>query len=79
MEYEVNGDTPMWAKVLYRYGVPAAIALFLTYTLTHDVSANVAAMRAEHQELRFYLRAICINAAITDSDQARCVPPGEAR
>jgi hypothetical protein len=76
---QMNGDTPVWVKVLYRYGVPAVIALGLTYTLTHDVSANVAAMRAEHQEIRFYLRAICINGAFSDADRARCVPPGETR
>lgn len=75
MEDEMNGDTPVWAKVLYRYGVPAGIALFLTWTLTHDVSANVAAMRSEHQEIRFYLRALCFNAAQSEAETARCVPP----
>lgn len=79
MEDEMNGDTPVWVKVLYRYGVPAVIALGLTWTLTHDVSANVAAMRAEHMELRFYMRAICINSAQSEADMARCVPTGDVR
>lgn len=79
MEDHINGDTPVWVKVIYRYGIPAAIALFLTYSMTHDVSTNVAAMRAEHQELRFYLRAICVNAAVDDVAIARCVSPNEAR
>ncbi len=75
---EMNGNTPMWVKVLYRYGVPAVIALGLTWTLTHDVAANVSAMRAEHQEIRFYLRAICINSATSEAEWARCVPPTDA-
>jgi len=68
----MNGDTPLWVKVLYRYGVPAVIALGLTWTLTHDVAANVAAMRTEHLEIRIYLRAICLNAATDEIAIARC-------
>ena len=83
---EPNGDTPIWARILYRYGVPAGIALFLTYFLTQNVSRDVASvamsqriMQAEHQELRFFLRAICINTAETEWQRAACVPPNEAR
>lgn len=63
----------MWVRILYRYGIPAGIALFLTWTLTHDVAGNVLAMRAEHAELRFYLRAICINMADTEQKYQNCI------
>ena len=85
-DHEPNGSTPLWVRLLYRYGVPAGIALFLTYFLTQNVSKDVAAvaasqrtMQAEHQELRFYLRAICINTAATEWQRAACVPTNEAR
>ena len=85
-DHEPNGITPLWVRLLYRYGVPAGIALFLTYFLTQNVTRDMAAMRgdvsqmrSEHQELRFFLRAICINTAETEWQRAACVPPNEAR
>jgi hypothetical protein len=78
-EHEPNGDTPLWVRLLYRYGVPAGIALFLTYTLTNSVASDVSAMRTEHQELRFYLRGICLNTAQTEQQRSACVPPNSER
>lgn len=85
-DHEPNGATPMWVRLIYRYGVPAGIALFLTYFLTQNVTKDMARvassveqMQGEHQELRFFLRAICLNTADTESQRAACVPPNEAR
>ena len=85
-DHEPNGSTPLAVRLIYRYGVPAGIALFLTYFLTQQVSVNVASvaaqvedMRTEHLELRWFLRAICLNTAETEAQRASCVPPNEAR
>jgi hypothetical protein len=77
-DHEPNGLTPLWVRLVYRYGVPAAIALFLTYTITSSVASDVTAMRQEHLELRFYLRGICLNTAQSESQRSACVPPNEA-
>ena len=62
-----------------KVGVPAAIALFLVWFLTHGIGADISAMRSEHQELRIYLRAICFNTSTTEAQRANCVPPNEVR
>ena len=78
-DHDPNGDTPLWIRILYRYGVPASIALFLTYFITSSIATDVTAMRTEHQELRFYLRGICLNTAETEQARAGCIPPNERR
>jgi hypothetical protein len=75
---ESNGNgAPMWVRALDRYGVVAAIALFLVWFLTSGLTNDITAMRREHRDLRFYLRAICLNTASTAAQQAQCAPPVE--
>lgn len=77
LEEEINGDLPTWAKVIYRYGLAAAIAGFLVWFVTQGLSDDVRATRdmlREHiAEQRFYLRAICVNTSQTEIQRAQCV------
>lgn len=78
-----NGDMPIWIRAAYRYGVPSVIALGLVYFLTMHVDGMVHAMSESLQyhitEQKFFLRAICINTAMSESQRLNCVPPSEAR
>lgn len=70
---------PTWAKVVYWYGIPAAIAGFLVWFVTQGLSNDVRTTREMLQihanENGFYLRAICLNVAQTDGQRAQCFPP----
>lgn len=79
-----------WPQVVYKYGVPSAIALALTWFLMHSVTnaqaktqesleRHITDMQKEQIENRFYLRAICVNGAHDDAQRASCVPPEFAR
>lgn len=74
-EQEVSG-TPWWVYAIYRVGVPAALSIFLVWFVTRGISADLNAMREEHQDMRFYLQGICINTA-PDIERARerCILP----
>ncbi len=43
-------NDPMWLKVLYRFGVPSAIALYLTWFGTGQLSASVKDLGRELAE-----------------------------
>ncbi len=74
---DLNGEIPMWLKVVYRLGVPAGIALFLVWFVTLGFAADIRtvkeALTKHSAEQRFYLRAICINTAQTDAQRALCI------
>ncbi len=77
---------PWWSQFISRFGVPTGFAAALLYVLiqvfTGDIKAikeDVGKVRDEHLEMRFFLRAICINGADTEPEQANCIPPGERR
>jgi hypothetical protein len=36
-------------------------------------------MRLDQSEIRFFLRAMCNNAADSEAERANCVPPSQAR
>lgn len=76
---EAWSGSPTWLKAAVQLGVPALIALGLTWIFATDVRSDVRAMRGEHQTLTFYLRALCFNTAQTDSQRAACVPPEQVR
>ena len=63
--------------VANKYGVPAALALFLTYWMANDVAGTLRKLDrelADHvSETNFYLRAICINAAESEGERANCL------
>lgn len=59
---DANIDTegiPWWVRASYRYGLSMILALGLTIFMAWQVSQDLSAMRIEHKELGFYLRAIC--------------------
>ena len=64
-----------WARIVATVGVPSLISLLLVWFLVSGIVSDVQAMRTEHQELRFYLRAICVNTAKTEAERAACVLP----
>lgn len=74
---ESDNKGPWWAQLLARYGFATAVAAVLIWSLLGDLRADVSAMRDEHLEMRFFLRAICNNDADTDAERANCVPPSE--
>lgn len=87
---EPNGDTPLWVRILFRYGIVGFLALASYYVLVSEVRGGqkeLIKMFMDHAnqsergdlEMRFFLRAICINAAKDDAQRAGCVLPGEAR
>lgn len=44
-----------------------------------SIESHVNDMRLDQAETRFFLRALCVNAAESESERANCVPPSEAR
>jgi hypothetical protein len=87
---EPNGDTPVWVKVLFRYGIVGFLALVFAWVLIKDVRDALAAVQADlavhtkHSEqddaaLRYYLWRVCLNTADSDVERSGCVLPEEAR
>lgn len=75
-----HGSGNVWMRMLDRYGLPAAIAAFLVWFLTHSVASDLTATKAlvgaHVAETRWYLWAICMNVAGEDASQrARCYVP----
>lgn len=81
----VNGvnDLPVWARVfsnvVLKIGVPAAIAVFLVWSLAGAFTASLKKQEAEindvHRtvaELSYYMRLICVNTARTDEQRNVC-------
>jgi hypothetical protein len=72
-EQQIKNE-PWWARFIERYGIATLLAAWLIYFITTGLSKDVKAMREEHQELRIYLRQICMNTAATDIAYAGCIP-----
>lgn len=68
-----------WERLLGKYGPTAAIAVFLVWWISNDVSGTLRAieftLNTHVSESVFYLRAICLNAAKDERERANCVPP----
>lgn len=67
-----------------RYGFPSIVAVGLGFALYQFTSGELRAIRSvidqhvtdtrlDQSEIRFYLRAICLNTAQTESQRAACV------
>lgn len=77
----------LWARVLYKYGVPSAIALFLVWVVATQLLAAVRDIQSSLQRVEsgihdhsfqtnFYMRAMCVNTAVqAGKPPAVCDPP----
>ena len=82
-------NMPVWAKILYKYGVPSAIALFLVWFIAVQLLAAVRDVQASLKRVEegihnhayqtsFYMRAMCINTAVQSGQStALCDPSVE--
>ncbi len=77
-----NGTAQIWLRVIYLYGIPGALCLFLVYLLAinvpsaiADIAKDVVSLKQDHRDQSYYLRAICMNLAKDDTQRALCVPP----
>lgn len=66
--YEREEDNmPLWAKILYRYGVPSAIALGLVWLIATRIMGSLERIENSQHEhassTAFYLRQICLSNA----------------
>lgn len=81
-----NDNMSLWMRVLYKYGVPSAIALFLVWFIAVQLLGEVRGVQATLQRVEqgvhdhayqtnFYMRAMCINTAIqAGQNTAQCDP-----
>lgn len=64
---------------LQKYGLATAIACFLIWWVTQDVSGTIRDIQTsldQHiSESAYYLRGICLNTSNTDAQRANCIPP----
>jgi hypothetical protein len=75
-----NGELPIWARVLWRYGIPGFIALYLVYQGSQGFGLTLDAIKDEQRthvsETNFYLRQLCVFTAKTaGADPAACILP----
>jgi hypothetical protein len=74
-----NGNLPIWARILFLYGIPGFIALYLVYQGTQGFGATLTTirddLRVHMSETGFYMRQICVNTAKDDAARAGCYPP----
>lgn len=66
---------------LAKYGVGSVIAIYLVYTMTQGLSADVKGIqteargiRAEHMQMSMYLQAICLGVNHDPKELWRCYP-----
>ena len=65
-----------WGQLFMKHGPAWVLLAYLIYFLTNGVGAEVSAMRADHQQLGFYLRAICVGInADRPNGWQQCTPP----
>lgn len=63
-----------------KHGPSWILLAYLIYFLTNGVGADVSAGRAEHRELGFYLRAICVGInKDTPNGWQMCQPPRDQK
>lgn len=71
-----KGAGSAWVAPVMKFGPAWALVAYLIYSLTTGMSGDVRAARAEHQDLAFYLRQICIGInRDTPNAWQQCQPP----
>lgn len=66
-------------SLVMKHGPSWILLAYLVYFLTNGVGADVRESRAEHRELGFYLRAICVGInKDTPNGWQMCQPPAES-
>lgn len=72
-------SSSFYERVLSKYGLATALAVFFVYWITSDVSGTTRAIKTaldNHiSETAYYLRAICINTSTDDAQRASCMLP----
>lgn len=68
----------MWIiSGVIKLGVPAVLAMFLTYSIINLWTGDLADMKLEIRnhiiESGYYMRQICINTAMTEGQRAQCM------
>lgn len=78
---------PVWARILYKYGVPSAIALFLVWFIAGQLNKNVQAINEKMDHIgsevhdhvfqtNFYQHSICVMTAKQSGQPiSLCDPP----
>src|SRR5262245_27117046 len=69
----VNGNAPPWLRAAVYLGVPSVIALFLVYAVTLSLGHRLTAIDEALVRLELHLRQVCVLAADTDDERARCL------
>ena len=59
----LSSDAPMWARIVYVIGVPSAIAIFLIYFVTNQVSGAIGNIRTEQAQIREELRLHAVDSS----------------
>lgn len=71
--------TNLYERVLMKYGLSTAIAVFLIWKMTTGISGHIdqiqTALNEHITETAYYLRAICVNTAQDDIQRAACMMP----
>lgn len=70
-----NNNLSGYSKIIYTYGVPSAIAIFLVIFLTFGLNDSLDQIHEEHLDQRQLLYAICLNVSQTEVEIARCNHP----
>ena len=80
----VRNDDPWFMRILPafdRYGIPALIAAGLVWWMATGYARALESIQRDLKhhmdETGFYLRAICLNVAVTRDDKLTCLPPEE--
>lgn len=90
--YEREEDNmPIWAKILYRYGVPSAIALFLVWVVATRILGAMDMMMKSVNEMHteihehmtqtgFYMHSMCVGISVqSGQNPAVCDIPGQGQ
>jgi hypothetical protein len=57
---------------LAKYGVGSVIAMYLVWSMTSGLQADVKAIRDEHKMMGQYLQAICLGVTTDPQQEWRC-------
>jgi hypothetical protein len=79
----VSSQTIDWPKVIYLYGIPGAICVFLVYLLALNVpnalasvQKDVTMLQRDHRDQAYTQRAMCLSLAkLAATDPNLCWPP----
>lgn len=78
-----DNPTIDWPKVIYLYGIPGAICLFLVYLMGFNVPNTLASvqkdvmlLQRDHRDQAYTQRAMCLSLAkLAATDPNLCSPP----